>query len=169
MRQMMAIVVLFALASLVARAQRQRWVSSRINSPVRKSWLKMTVGGDPLKVPLRPENPVPVSIQYHFPFDATGYRQGATARLYATIWFEDMETSRYVDGYSFDATLTVGEREDASGRFVWKARVPHPGYFMLWYSLYEVFPSGELRSLGGSGEKHVFEEVVEPLATGAQE
>ncbi|MHC5541450.1 hypothetical protein ACYOEI_24790 [Singulisphaera rosea] len=166
---MMAIVVLFALASLVARSERQRRVANGFDSPVRKSRIKMTVGGDPLKVPLRPDSPVPVSIQYQFHLDATGYRQGATARLYAIIWFEDMETNRYVDGYSFDSALAVGEREDASGRFVWNARVPHPGPFMLRYFLYEALPSGELRFLGGSGERHVFEEVVEPLVPGAQE
>jgi len=67
--------------------------------------------------------------------------------LWANVWFEDLESGLPVESYAFDAPLTVGGRESASGSLTWNAFLPHPGRYQLHRDLYYKEPLGELQKL----------------------
>ena len=95
------------------------------------------------------DQPVPVAITYNFKFGTPKPEPGMTCLLLAEVWFEDVATGRYVDGYTFDAPLTVGGREAAAGSLTWDAMLPRPGHYQLRHLLHFVGPEGYLRMLNG--------------------
>ena len=80
--------------------------------------------------------------------------------LLGQVWFEDVETGLAIGGYSFDAPLTVGGHEAASGSLTWDAVLPHPGRYNLRAMLYYTGPAGELRVANGHGRFYNFVAVT---------
>ncbi len=108
---------------------------------------------------------IPVAITYNFMFSTPKPAPGTTCLLFAEVWFEEVATGLAVDGYTFDAPLTVGGRETASGSLTWDALLPHPGRFMLRYMLHCVSPAGELRMVNGGSRGYTFVTTLPPSQT----
>jgi hypothetical protein len=81
---------------------------------------------------------------------------GTTCVLLAEVWFEDVATGLPAVGYSFDAPLTVGGREAASGYLSWDAVIPRPGRYYVQRTLYYTDLSGELRRANGGSQVYEF-------------
>jgi hypothetical protein len=150
----MVVVAVLAVAFLVGREYWARW-----GRPFSRSWVYgsqlSTSAGTTLELSLSPGQSVPVVITYNFKFRTPKPAPGTTCLLYAEVWFEDRSTGRAVDCYSFDAPLTVGGREAASGSLTWDAVLPRPGRYFLRNMLYCVEPTGELKMLNGSGKLYI--------------
>jgi hypothetical protein len=149
-RRMMTLVAVLAVASLINRSYWTRHLRSY--NPVNGSQLHVNVGDTPH---LAPGQTVPVSITYHFQFSTFSKpAPGTTVTVLGSVWFEDQETGRYVDGYTFDVPLTVGERESAVGTFVWDALPPQPGHYMVRCLLFYSTPLGGFRRGDGNGRRY---------------
>ena len=64
--------------------------------------------GRQARADLAADEPTPVVITYNFMFGIQKPAPGTTCVLLAEVWFEDAENGLAVDGYTFDAPLTVG-------------------------------------------------------------
>lgn len=167
--QLMILIAVLAVASLVGRTLWERSLRRNYRNPVGASQLSVGVVGTGHKIEYVPGNPVPVNIVYDFSFNGLKMNRGSTAVVLGTVWFEDTKTGLYVDGYAFDAPLTVGGRERASGKFVWEALVPRPGRYLLRSNLYHVTRSGEPILFSGNGTGYSFIEANPvPAESGAK-
>jgi len=167
--QLMVLVAILAVASLVGRTLWERSLQRNYRNPVSTSQLSVGVVGTGHKTEYVLGNPVPVIIVYDFSFNVLKMNRGSTAVVPGAVWFEDTKTGLYVDGYTFDAPLTVGGRERASGKFVWEALVPRPGRYLLHSNLYHVTPSGEPILFSGNGTGYSFIEAKPmPAESGAK-
>lgn len=146
-KHMMILVAVFAGASLVGRLL---WdARPRYYNPVSASDMRAAMPETP---DLAPGQTVPVSIHYNCLLNLSGRDKptpGESVTVVGAVWLEDVQAKRYVDGYTFDALLTAGGRESASGDIVWDALPPHPGPYMLHSDLYFHTPSGLRSGLGG--------------------
>jgi hypothetical protein len=150
MRTMMVLVALAGVACLLGHEYWAWWLRRDHSMPVSPSRLSVSAGL-PNGLPWAPGRPIPVSITYDFKFGTPKPAPGTECLLVAEVWFEDVETGRFVDGYTFDAPLTVGGREAAAGSLTWEAVLPRPGQYQLRHFLHFVRPSGELRMINGGG------------------
>jgi hypothetical protein len=157
--RMMVAVAILAVACLGVREYWTKWSRRGGSNPVFPSELSASAGTKAVQV-LVPGHPIPVSIMYDFrfgnPFGNPKPAPGTTCRLLASVWFEDVGTGLYVDGYSFDAPLTVGGRETASGTITWDAMIPHPGRYCLRYHLYREESWDGLVAGNGGGRSYHF-------------
>ena len=148
-RTMIVLVALLGVFCLLGREYWEWW--SRRSSV---TWLYPSrvsaSAGTRMELSYLPGQPVPVAITYNFKFGARKPAPGTVCRLLAEVWFEDAATGLAVDCYSFDAPLTVGARESATGSLTWDAILPGPGRYNLRQMLYSVGPSGDLQMLNGS-------------------
>ena len=144
-RRMMVAVAVVAVLCLGGREYWAWWLRRGYHSPVYQSRLSAQVAIRSHPWVLDPGSPIPVTITYDFRFAKRKPSTGTTCLLLAAVWFEDHETGQYVDGYTFDAPLTVGGREKATGSFTWEAMIPHAGRYMLRKHLSYAGPSGELK------------------------
>ncbi len=151
MRTMMALVALAGVACLLGREYLAWWLRRDDSIPVRPSRLHVVSAGGPNGLTWAPGRPIPVAITYDFKFGTTKPPPGTECLLLAEVWFEDVETGCFVDGYTFDAPLTVGGRETAAGSLTWEAVLPRPGQYQLRHVLNFVGPAGELRRINGGG------------------
>ncbi len=160
LRTMMVLVAIIGLTCLGGREVWRKW-RDRGYYPVYPSFVSASAGNQ-LKRNWAADQTTPVVITYNFTFGTRKPAQGTTCILLAEVWFEDVATGMAVVGYSFDAPLTVGGREAASGSLTWDAVVPHPGRYFLHRMLYYTDRAGELR--GASGGSRLYEFVAaEPL------
>jgi hypothetical protein len=146
-------IVLVALAGLICLGGREfwaAWLRRGYRNPVFPSQVSASAG-EWIKLKLSADESVPVVITYNFSFATPKPTPGSTCVLLAEVWFEDVATGLAVDGYTFDAPLTVGGREAASGSLTWDAELPRPGRYNLRYSLHYIAPAGELRFVNGGG------------------
>jgi hypothetical protein len=158
-RGLMVVVAIVALITLGGREFWAWWLRRGYRNPVFPSTLSARAGINTNHV-LVPGRPIPVSITYNFTFSNPKPPQGATCVVWASVWFEDRETRRYVEGYTFDAPLTVGGRESATGTFTWDAMIPRPGHYLLHYRLYHGLPGGDLKHGNGGGTSYSFVEAA---------
>lgn len=150
-RRMMIAVAILAVACLGGREGWALWLRRGYRNPVSPSRLSATpVGNRAWKLVCG--RPTPVSIKYDFKFKNPKPAPGTTCRLLAVVWFEERATGRYVDGYTFDAPLSVGGREACSGTFTWDALVVRPGVYRLHADLYHEAPWGGLKYTGGQAQ-----------------
>lgn len=147
-KQMLTFIALAAVAFLLARVLRDGWLREHYRSPVSRSVLSAICGNGELIHPFVVGTPVPVTITYDFQFDTLRQKKGSTVKLVASVWFEDAQTHRYVEGYTFDAPLTIGGRERAPGKFVWEGMLPQPGRYALRTLLWHITESGEAQFAG---------------------
>jgi hypothetical protein len=161
-RGMMVAVAILALASLAGREGWRWWLRRGERNPVQLSQLSAGPIGRSEET-LVPGRPVPVPITYDFRLSSPKPPTGTTIVLWASVWFEDSRTGLYVDGYTFDAPLIVGERESTSGTFDWDALIPHPGRYHLRSELHYSTPSSELKFFKGGGSSYHFAEA-EPVS-----
>jgi hypothetical protein len=144
----MVVVAIVGLACLGGRELWRRLFRPVYSNPVSPSGLSARAGNwQPLT--WRANHPTPVTVTYDFKFGPPKSPPGATCKLLAEVWFEDQATGRSVDGYTFDAFLTAGGRETASGTFIWEAELPGPGQYFLRYFLYWYTPTGERQGVNG--------------------
>jgi hypothetical protein len=73
--------------------------------------------------------PVPIEVSYQLQFTGKKAPVGTSCLVMCEVWLEDVDGQKVVDGYTFDARLTIGGREAASGEFTWEAITPHPGRY----------------------------------------
>jgi hypothetical protein len=150
LRTMMVVVAIIGVACVGGRELWRRWRRPEYWNPVSPSHLSARAGsGQPLT--WRANQPTPVTVTYDFKFGSPKSPPGTTCKLLAEVWFEDQATGRSVDGYSFDALLTAGGREAASGTFIWEAELPGPGRYFLRYFLSWYTPAGKLQMMNGGG------------------
>lgn len=149
MRTMMVLVALAGVACLLGREYWAWWLRRDDSIPVRPSRLHVVSAGGPNGLTWAPGRPIPVAITYDFKFGTPKPAPGTECLLLAEVWFEDVETGRFVDGYTFDAPLTVGGRETADGSLTWEAVLPRPGQYQLRHVLNFVGPAGERRMING--------------------
>jgi len=149
-RTMMVLVALVGVTCLVGREYWARWLRRSRHIPVYPSQLSASAG-ERIELIWGTGKPVPVVITYNFKFGTPKPAPGTACLLLAEVWFEDVALGLAVDGYTFDAPLTVGGREAASGSLTWDAILPHPGRYNLNYLMYWIGPTGELRTVGGGG------------------
>jgi hypothetical protein len=153
LRTMMILVALVGVICLGGREFWRTWLRRGYYYPVYPSQLSATAG-DRLELIWRADEPTPVVITYNFMFGTRKPAPGTTCVLLAEVWFEDVETGLAVDGYTFDAPLTVGGREAASGSLTWDAVLPRPGPYFLRCFLHYTGPTGELRRANGNGRRY---------------
>jgi hypothetical protein len=154
------LMILVGLAGLACLGVREYWAWMRRRdhrNSVSPSTLSASTGRS-IQLDWCADRPVPVSVTYNFAFGPKKPEPGTTCMLLAELWFEDQQTGLAVEGYTFDAPLTVGGREAASGSFTWEAQLPHPGRYFLNSRLYYVDPAGELRFCSGRG--HAYQAVA---------
>jgi hypothetical protein len=150
LRTLMVVVAIVGLACVGGRELWRRWLRPDYQNPVASSYLSARAGNwQPLG--WRADQPIPVTVTYDFRFGPVKSPPGTTCKLLAEVWFEDQATGRSVGGYTFDALLTAGARETASGTFVWEAELPGPGQYFLRYFLYWYTPAGEKQGMNGGG------------------
>jgi hypothetical protein len=147
-RRMMILIAVIAAASLAGRSFWD-W-RFRTYNPIFGSDLNATASDVP---DFEPGRTAPVRVVYNFalsPHFKTW--AGATVTVVGSVWLEDAETRRYVDGYTFAVPLTDGGRESAYGDFVWDALPPHAGHYYIHHTHYYSMPLGGLNPgwLGGS-------------------
>jgi hypothetical protein len=164
MRGMMVAVVVFALISLGGRETWSWWLGRGYQSQARGSRLLARLSSN-LFVP---GQPVPVSISYDFKFHSLTPPPGTSCLLLARVWLEDVKTGRAVSWYTFDAGLTAGGRETASGTFTWNAEVPHEGRYFLRFHLDEITPSGKAKFVSGQGAAVILTRKPETDPSGAK-
>ena len=152
----MILVAVLAFASLLGRTLRERWLRQRYRNPVSSNSQLSASLGNKLECDYVAGRPVPVRIHYDVLFNGQKLDTGSTALVMGSVWLEDSSTGLYVDGYTFDAPLTTGERERVSGEILWETTIPHPGHYLLRSHLLHVTPSGELMGLGGRGTGYRF-------------
>ncbi len=93
---------------------------------------------------------IPLEIQYRLILSPTKLREGTPVLAWAEVWIED-ETGIEVDGYCFDALLTVGVRESTAGSLTWEPAITHPGRYTIHHRLLYQDPSGDwVDDSGGS-------------------
>ena len=155
MRTMMVLVAVIGLICLGSREVWRKWRGRGFYSPVYPSHVSASAGNQ-LKTIWTPDQPTPVVITYNFTFSTRKPAPGTTCVLLAEVWFEDVATGLPVVGYSFDAPLTVGGREAASGHLTWDAVIPHPGRYFLHHMLYYTDLAGELRGANGGSQLYEF-------------
>jgi hypothetical protein len=148
MRTMMVLVALAGVACLVGREYWAWWLRRDVSMPVRPSRLSVSLDR-PHGLAWVPGQPILVAITYDFKFGTPKSAPGTACLLLAEVWFEDVETGCFVDGYTFDAPLAVGGREAVAGSLTWEAVLPRPGQYQLRHVLNCVGPAGELRMING--------------------
>lgn len=153
LRGMMVLVAILGLTCLGAREYWARSVRRGQRNPVDPSWLS-AIAGPRNQLVWAAGQPIPVVITYNFRFGTPKPPPGTTCLLFAEVWFQDEKTGLAVDGYTFDAPLTVGGRQVASNSFTWDALIPRPGRYQLRYILYWMDSTGELRLMGGGGNEY---------------
>ncbi len=146
----MIVVVVFALASLGGRELWAWWLLKGYRNPINPSTITARAMTKDNKPPIV-GRPTPILVDYDFNFSNPKPPPGTTCLVLGSVWFEDVKTGRYVNGYTFDAPLTVGGRESTSGTFFWDAMIPRPGRYSLRYHVYHVVSSQDLRDAGSSG------------------
>jgi hypothetical protein len=146
---MMVIVALAGVACFGAREYWARWLRRGHPNPISPSRLSAKAGRVN-RVNWVAGQPIPVLITYDFKFINRKPLAGSSCLLWADVWFEDLETGLPVESYAFDAPLTVGGRESASGSLTWNAYLPHPGRYQLHRDLYYKEPWSELQRMAGS-------------------
>jgi hypothetical protein len=155
MRTAMVLVAVMGLICLGGREVWRKWRDGRLYYPVYPSRVSASAGTQ-IKMIWTQAQPTPVAITYNFSFGTRKPAPGTTCVLLAEVWFEDVATGLPVVGYSFDAPLTVGGREAASGSLTWDAVIPRPGRYFLYEMLYSTDRAGELRLAKGSGQLYEF-------------
>jgi len=153
----MVLVALLGVVCLGGREIWRTWLRRGVYYPVYPSYVSANAGNQ-LKLIWAADESTPVVITYNFTFGTRKPAPGTTCVLLAEVWFEDAVTGLPVVGYAFDAPLTVGGREAASGSLTWEAELPHPGVYWLRSMLYYTRPTGELQFASGSSRRC---EVVE--------
>ena len=153
-RTMMVLVALLGVTCLVGREYWARWGRRASVMWVYGSHVSTSAGAR-MELNYSPGQSVPVVITYNFKFGTAKPASGTVCLLFAEVWFEDVETGLAVDCYSFDAPLTVGGREAATGSLTWDAVFPRPGRYNLRHLLHCIGPTGELQMLEGRGEYYV--------------
>jgi hypothetical protein len=150
-RTMMVLVALLGVSCLVGREYWTRWGRRSTFMWVYGSHLS-TSAGPRNELSFSPGQSVPVVITYNFKFGTAKPAPGTACLLFAEVWFEEVATGVAVDCYSFDAPLTVGGREAASGSLTWDAILPRPGRYYLRHFLHFTGPTGDLQGLEGAGK-----------------
>jgi hypothetical protein len=152
---MMVIVALAGVACLGAREFWAWWLRRNHTNPVSPSQLSAKAAvGRGNRVRWVAGQPIPVQITYDFKFGNRKLPPGSSCLLWADVWFEDLEAGLAVESYTFDAPLSVGGRESASGSLTWNALLPHPGRYMLHRDLYYKKAWGELQLGVGGGSTY---------------
>jgi hypothetical protein len=150
LRTMLVLVALAGMICLGGRELWLRWLGRDYRNPVYPSQLSARAGRR-MDLVWNAEKPIPVAITYNLCFGLPKPAPGATCKLLAEVWFEDLTTGRAVEGYTFDVLLTAGGRELASETFNWDAVLPRPGEYNLRYRLSWYTPGGDLRLINGGG------------------
>lgn len=156
--------VAIAAISVVCLAGREYWTTwaHRIHPNLVYPSRLTASAGTKHRLSMVPGESIPVSIRYDFRFRNPRPGTGTTCLLLAQVWFEDSQTGTAVEGYSFDAALTVGGRESTSGSFVWDAVLHHPGRYALRYMLYYQDLQGRFHGFSG-GSRSYQVVAAEPL------
>jgi hypothetical protein len=159
-RRMMVLVALAGVACLGARESWAWWLRRNQPNPVYRSRLTASAGRMMSELGWVAGRPIPVVITYDFKFRNPKPAPGTTCVLFAQVWFEDRATGRVVDSYTFDAPLSVGGREAASGSLTWDALLPRAGRYQLHRDLYYKWPTGDLRRASGGSTGYNVEAAV---------
>jgi hypothetical protein len=155
-RTMMILVAFVGVASLGGREVWRRWLRQDYRNPVFPSSVVARVGSNEgMRLAWNPDQPVLVSVTYDFKFGPSKPPPGLACELFAEVWFEEVATGAAVETYTFDALLTAGSRDSASGTFTWEPSLPHPGRYFLRSFLHWKTPTGELRGMNGSGRLYI--------------
>ena len=159
---MMVVVAVLAVASLGGRELWVRWVRRGYRNPVAVSKLSADAGRK-IKHEFVPGRSIPVSITYNFKFNnRRPALHGTTCHLLASVWFEDMTTGLYVNGYTFNAPLTVGRHEIGNGILHLGRHDSAQGRYKLCFMLYHEVPWGGLEWCNGGGRGYDFVEALPP-------
>jgi hypothetical protein len=150
----MVLVAIAGVACLGGREVWRRWLRADYRNPVFSSRLSASAGYWHRST-WRADQPTPVTITYDFKFGPVKSPPGTTCKLLAELWFEDQASGRSIGSYTFDAVLTAGRRDTASGEFIWEAQLPGPGRYFLRNFLYWYTPAGERRMMNGGSTLHV--------------
>jgi len=140
-RRMMILVAVLAAASLAGRSYWDQRL--RDYDPVIGSAIHANADDAP---DFEPGGTVPVRVVHNFRLSPLFKPwPGATITIVGSVWLEDFETRRYVDGYTFAVPLTYGEREWAYEDFVWDALPPHAGRYYVRCTYSYTSPLGGLK------------------------
>jgi hypothetical protein len=143
----MIIVAILALALLAARTY---WLATRRlddPNPLMNSKLSARI---PWDHELVIEQPIPITIDYAFRLNVSTSPPGSVFLAWAEVWLEDAGTGLPVVTHIFDAPLTVGARESASGTFRWEPTLDRAGEYRLGTRLRYRRPTGRWQSVSGS-------------------